>query len=401
MANCIEQGMVTCWDGSCQSTYANCPEVSEGEEGSYVSGGDFGAYENPWDDQDALLGWIYENMGGQDYFDMSEQEFSSTYGDEWMEYNPSQAELIYDQLGLLDWAEDVRDDEFEINRDKLDLKDKSLLHSLNLARTGAGNDLYTTVMQLEGVTRAGRGARSGQVKKRSAKVFSNIEDDYTATEAATKLDKEAIILDRESLDNAYDQSLIDFESRELNLIQDVEALEDRFMDNLWDQINQRLASEVYMGEDNDYDPPECSNDSDCSNGYCDGGNCSQWPDNDPDGTGVDVSDNVIDAEDEGASTVNASACAAAGGEMIPDPNLPYGAACVGGDSSQYEQILDDYNDCTGTWNWDTQSCSDATPPAGDTGYCPCGYDDNDECNPYTGTPVGSGYSWDISDVTCL
>jgi len=294
MPSCTEQGQVTCWDGSCQNTYAGCPEVTEGEEGSYVSGGERGPYENPWEDQDVLLGWIYENMGGEGYFDMSQEEFATTYGDEWMEYNPTQAELIYDQLGLLDWAEDVRDEEFEINREGLDLKDRSLMHSLDLARTGAENDLYSTVLQLEGVTRRGRGVRSGEAKKRSARAFSNIEDEYTGAEDETQIKREGVVLDREALDNAYDQSLIDFESRELNLIQDVYALEDQFEENLWAQINQRLANEVYAGT--------CGGpyDSECENGECIGGVCVDNGDETPPG---------VSCEDLGDYTCPDGSCA--------------------------------------------------------------------------------------------
>ena len=42
---CIDNGQVTCWDGNCADTYAQCPEISS-EWGSEDY--DVGQYDNPW-----------------------------------------------------------------------------------------------------------------------------------------------------------------------------------------------------------------------------------------------------------------------------------------------------------------------------------------------------------------
>ena len=262
---CIDEGKITCWDNSCADTYAQCPELSSewGSEDYTVQ-----QYDNPWlqdegisndvyipGDEGNLISYVYEEMGGESSLNMTLDEFTEGYSSYFHEYDPTQAQNIMQQLGLLDASMENRLSGFDLTQEGLELKDESNAFQLSKEIESTSNELYLAAAALEGVRRRGGGLRPGKSETTISQAFGSITDDLEMKKQGIELERDGIKLGMEQLAVDVEDYLYGAEGTQLNLIQDINKLESNYMDSLLDTMGtvQELISAESDNDDTDTD----------------------------------------------------------------------------------------------------------------------------------------------------
>ena len=210
--NCVSQGKVECYDGSCADTLDQCSLPYEFDQDvGYTPEGKF--IDDPsTPNKDEALEYIYEQLGGQDWMNITYDQFAAEYSEYFPTWKDSQyekqSELIESKLALVPHAMELKDQAFTLQEDK--------------ARFTATSELEGIGDQREAMHRASGGLQSGQRESKIDSVYDKVLKGFDFTQ-------DAIDLERES-------SLIDFSTKILDYEFDLSQIVSDYQNRMWDLV---------------------------------------------------------------------------------------------------------------------------------------------------------------------